>query len=81
MAEPFPSAHPPRGKRQLAVGVRCVRPSVTITPRHDRIVRHYANELQVTYSDMLRRMIDAYDRAQAAPAFSPPGFPPAAGVK
>jgi hypothetical protein len=69
MTDPPPAARAPRGKRQLPVGVRCVRPGATISPRHDRVVRHYANQLQVTYSDMLRRMIDAFDRAQAAPAF------------
>lgn len=54
-------AKPPSGKSKLAPGVRCLKKTITLSPRHHLIVQMHSEHLGLRYSEMIRRMIDQYN--------------------
>lgn len=70
----------PKGKRALPIGSRCMRRNVSLTARHLRLVEEEADEWGLGFSEMLRRMIDAWPRHSDSPASDPSATSTPAGM-
>ena len=62
-----PEPQPPAGKRYLSPGLICHRCSITLPARHFGLLKTWCQSLDITRSEMIRRLIDSYN-ADSRPA-------------